>query len=55
MTTQNRCVLAIDDVAKAFDNVPIDEVMSLHRLRITNDKLLRLIEVVLRGTPKRRG
>src|SRR5581483_1875086 len=46
MIDQDRWVLAIDDVAKAFDNVAIDDVMMDHARYLTDPSLLSLIEVV---------
>jgi hypothetical protein len=50
MPTQNRWVLAIDDVKQAFDNVNIDIVMDLHRQHLKDAELLGLVEAVLRGS-----
>jgi RNA-directed DNA polymerase len=50
MIDQDRWVLAIDDVAKAFDNVPIADVIMDHARYVTDKSLLSLIEVVLRGS-----
>ena len=54
--TQNRWVIAIDDVRKAFDNVSIADAMNDHREYITDTSLLALIEAVLQGSdgPRRR-
>ena len=49
VTNQNRWVLAVDDIKKAFDNVPIDDVLADHRPYVRDPALLPLIEVVLRG------
>ncbi len=49
MIDQDRWVLAIDDVAKAFDNVVIADVIMDHAQHLTDPSLLSLIEVVLRG------
>ena len=60
MRRQDRWVLAIDDVRKAFDNVPIDPVVELHADALSKleqkgltkkerKKSLRLVEKVLRG------
>ncbi len=49
MIDQDRWVLAIDDVAKAFDNVVIDDVMMDHAQYLKDKSLLSLIDVVLRG------
>jgi hypothetical protein len=49
MMEQDRWVIATDDVRKAFDTVQIADVMAEHRRHITDDKLLRLVEAVLRG------
>jgi hypothetical protein len=46
---EHLCVLVIDDVRKAFDNVRIDDVMAILNKHITDAALLRLIEAVLRG------
>ncbi len=51
VTEQERYVIAQDDICKAFDYVPIDLVMELHRRCLTDDRLLGLIEKVLRGNP----
>jgi retron-type reverse transcriptase len=57
MVEQDRWVLAIDDVKKAFDNLIIDDIMADHRRHVHGNALLSLIEVVLRGSAlgKRRG
>jgi RNA-directed DNA polymerase len=57
MLDQDRWVLAIDDVTKAFDNVVIADVMMDHSRYLTDNSLLSLIEVVLRGSDseKRKG
>ena len=47
--SEGRWVLAIDDVKKAFDNVPIDDVLADHQPYVRDPALLPLIEVVLRG------
>ncbi|MCC6421225.1 MAG: hypothetical protein IT429_23560, partial [Gemmataceae bacterium] len=49
ITEEQRFVLAIDDVKKAFDNVNIDLVLAILAKHIQEAALLRLIEVVLRG------
>ena len=49
MIDQDRWVLAVDDVKKAFDNVVIADVLDDHARYITEPSLLSLIEVVLRG------
>ena len=49
MTTEERYVLAIDDVRNAFNNVPIPLAMDLHRQHLQDTELLDLIERVLRG------
>ena len=46
---QKRHVIAPDDIANAFDNVPIDYVMDLHAQYIDAPALLTIIEKVLRG------
>jgi hypothetical protein len=46
---QDRNVLAVDDVRKAFDYVDIDGLMDDHRRHLTDPSLLSLIERVLRG------
>ena len=42
-------VLAVDDIAKAFDNVVLDDVLNDHARHINDDALLQLITVMLRG------
>lgn len=54
MVTQDRWVLAIDDVRNAFDNVTIDDLMNDHRRHIRDGDLLSLLERVLRGEDKER-
>lgn len=49
MVAERRPVIASDDVYHAFDNVPIDRVLRLHRKVIEDKKLLTLVERVLRG------
>lgn len=49
MINQDRWVLAIDDVQKAFDNVVIADVLVDHARYITDPSLLSLIRVVLQG------
>lgn len=58
MEAENRWVLAIDDVRKAFDNVPIAKALAAHQAVTKRNKnapvnlsqeVLRLIGVVLRG------
>jgi retron-type reverse transcriptase len=46
---EQRYVLVIDDVRKAFDNVDISIVLAILAKHITETALLKLIEVVLRG------
>jgi hypothetical protein len=46
---QDRWVLATDDIKNAFDNVIIGDVLADHANYITNNSLLTLIELVLRG------
>lgn len=68
MHLSGRTVLAIEDVRKAFDNVPIQEVVSLHEKALARVKqqnfssadrqrTLHLVETVLRGhdTNRTRG
>jgi hypothetical protein len=50
---QERYVLAQDDIANAFDNVPVDEVIEIHRHHLEDDKLVGLLEAVVRGNPNR--
>lgn len=50
ITHQGRPVIAQDDVFHAFDELPIAGVMESHRQHIQEEKLLALIEVVLKGT-----
>jgi hypothetical protein len=46
---ENRYVLAIDDIKDAFDHVNLGELMNDHRRHIQDEKLLDLVEIVLRG------
>ena len=46
---RNAWVLAIADIANAFDNVPISALIEDHRQTLTDPRLLNLVEVVLRG------
>jgi retron-type reverse transcriptase len=46
----DRNVLVVDDVRKAFDNLPIVDVMTDHHAHLKDLALLALIEVVLRGS-----
>lgn len=54
MISQDRWVLAIDDVRGAFDNVALDSAMGAHEKYISSVRLLNLIEVVLRGADTNR-
>jgi hypothetical protein len=49
MVDQDRWVLSIDDVEKAFDNVVIADVIMDHARYLTDPSLLSLIQVVLQG------
>lgn len=49
MVEQNRFVLAIDDIKDAFDHVNLEELMNDHRRYLQDQKLLDLVEIVLRG------
>ena len=49
MGEQQRFVIAQDDVRKAFDFVPVDYALELYRQYIDDEKLLVLIEKILRG------
>jgi RNA-directed DNA polymerase len=49
MVEEGRWVLAIDDVKDAFDHVNLEDLMEDHRRHLQDEKLLDLIEVVLRG------
>src|SRR5262249_52560645 len=66
MGRQTRSALAIDDVRKAFDNVPIDEVVGLHAEALADldqegftdeekKKSIELVEAVLRGHDEKRS
>ena len=55
MVQHNRYVLAIDDIKDCFDHVPIADLMDDHRRHIQDEKLLNLIEAVLRGGESRTG
>jgi retron-type reverse transcriptase len=46
----DRNVLVVDDVRKAFDSLPIVDVMTDHRVHLMDPALLALLEVVLRGS-----
>ncbi len=61
----NRSVVAIADIRKAFDNVPIDTVVALHRQALAElnqnhftdedkERTVALIDTVLRGHDKKR-
>jgi len=49
MAAEGRWVLAVDDVAKAFDNVPIDLAMAAFREHLADPRLVAFVEVILRG------
>jgi RNA-directed DNA polymerase len=49
VTLEGRWVLAVDDVKKAFDNVIINDVLADHLHYVRDDRLLALIDRVLRG------
>jgi hypothetical protein len=49
MVEQDLWVLAIDDIKDAFDHVNLKDLMDDHRRHLQDNKLLNLIEVVLRG------
>jgi retron-type reverse transcriptase len=49
MVQQDRWILAIDDIKDAFDHVNLTDLMDDHRRHINDDKLLNLIEIILRG------
>ena len=49
VVAEDRWVLAIDDVKKAFDFVNIDDLLADHTPYVRDEALLRLIETVLRG------
>jgi retron-type reverse transcriptase len=51
--TQNRWVIAVDDVKQAFDNVSIGDALADHRRHLTAPEVLQLIEIVLRGGENR--
>lgn len=46
---QRRYVLATDDIRKCFDFARLDDVMAWHRHHIHNQRLLELIERIIRG------
>jgi hypothetical protein len=48
-STNGPIFLAQDDVRKAFDNVPITKAMEFLRRHIDDERLLGVVEVVLRG------
>jgi hypothetical protein len=50
MTQQDRWVLATEDIRDAFGSVVLDDVLADHRRHLADPGLLRLLEVVLRGT-----
>jgi RNA-directed DNA polymerase len=49
MMRSNRWVLAVDDIRRAFDTVPIAEAVSKYRNLLGDPALVTLIEAVLRG------
>jgi len=49
MTAVRITTLAVDDVRKAFDHVPIAPLMETFREHITDPSLLQLVEMILRG------
>jgi hypothetical protein len=49
MTRDDRWVIASDDIRNAFGNVRIDDALADHRTHIQDQRLLALIERVLRG------
>jgi RNA-directed DNA polymerase len=46
---QERYVIAQDDIANAFDNVPVDHVMDLYRRYVEDPELLVHVNKILRG------
>lgn len=50
IVTTGRSVIAVDDIKKAFNNVPIANALAYHERHIENPSLLALINVVLRGS-----
>lgn len=46
---QRHYVLATDDIRKCFDYAPLDDVMAWHRHYIQKQRLLELIERIIRG------
>jgi len=49
LALDGRTVLAVDDVKKAFDNVPIAPLMETFAEHINDASLLQLVETILRG------
>jgi RNA-directed DNA polymerase len=54
MLSQDRWVLALDDIKDAFPSVIIADVMADHTRYITEPSLLSLIKVVLQGSDRKR-
>lgn len=50
IVTTGRSVIVVDDIKKAFNNVPIATTMANHERHIESPSLLALIDVVLRGS-----